>query len=188
MTHEDYYDKCTAVFSDALMVTLLTGTPTICVTVWAVLRLHFNDTGYITSSNFSSNPCVYKAQPSVSEQRDLNDGLFCLVGFIIISVLVRATSSLDHHLLAKPLFHQVPWLGYITLFMNYPLLRESCEDHAEFLLKCTPLLLQMLGYKWEHCPLVGDQRTSCDFHHGRPICSIIFQQLHNWNLVKWQLF
>lgn len=76
MTHEDYYYNCSVVFSDALMVAVLTGTPTICVTVWAVLRLHFNDTGYITSSNFSSNPCMYKAQPSVSQQRDLDDRLF----------------------------------------------------------------------------------------------------------------
>lgn len=27
-------------------------------------------------------------------------------------------------------------------------------------------LLQMLGYKWAHCPLVGDQRTSCGIHNG----------------------
>lgn len=41
-----YYDSCTAFFSSALMITVITGTPTICVTVWAVLRLHFHDTGY----------------------------------------------------------------------------------------------------------------------------------------------
>lgn len=43
-------------FSGALMITVISGTPTICVTVWAVLRLHFHDTGYNTSSNMTFTP------------------------------------------------------------------------------------------------------------------------------------
>lgn len=32
----------------ASLVLSSAGTPTICVTVWAVLRLHFDDTGYVS--------------------------------------------------------------------------------------------------------------------------------------------
>lgn len=41
-------------------------------------------------------------------------------------------------------------------------------EQTERFLECTVFLLflQMLGHQWEHCPLVGDQRTSCGFHHG----------------------
>ena len=36
------------------MLTVFTGTPTICVTVWAVLRLHFHDTGYVPTPLLTS--------------------------------------------------------------------------------------------------------------------------------------
>lgn len=38
----------TALRSDKVPLPLaLSGTPTICVTIWAVLRLHFDDSGYV---------------------------------------------------------------------------------------------------------------------------------------------
>ncbi len=60
--------------------------------------------------------------------------------------------------------------------MCYQVSRESEGEHVEWLLKRTALLcLQMLGYKWEHCPLVGDQRTSCGLHYGMTDADLLVQ-------------
>lgn len=44
--------------SNVLSVTM-TGTPTVCVTVWAVLRLHFHNTGWVSAALLATDSLCF---------------------------------------------------------------------------------------------------------------------------------
>lgn len=48
-----HISKCHVVY----LVMLVSGTPTVCVTIWAVLRLHFDDIGWVMNNTVSRVSC-----------------------------------------------------------------------------------------------------------------------------------
>lgn len=80
-------------------MTFWTGTPTVCVTIWAVLRLHFDDMGYVVNGFVPVRSCdsVLDASHRLLSLRcwDTNDNAaiwWVIKGPVLASIMVRYCS------------------------------------------------------------------------------------------------
>lgn len=101
LTNERYITNIQFLFS--LLIIVVTGTPTICVTVWAVLRLHFHDTGYVSNHlwkfgqyfylrNFSVFPATsYTNSTTVQRQNVLFLSLHLFLSFSSVNLVTFQT-------------------------------------------------------------------------------------------------
>ena len=69
----------------------------------------------------------------------------------------------------------------------YLVWRESEVEHTGGLLIYTLLLLQMLGYEWEHCPLVGDQGTCGGLYNGTTDTDLFIHTFLCFHFYTWSV-